>query len=251
MSITGDADRPGVRLGVAIADIASGMFAFQGLLLALLARARTGRGQWVDVSLLDSVAALLTYQASRHFATGEVPARAGNRHLTIAPYDTFETADGVMILAIGNDTLWQRFCDAVGRGDLARDARFATNADRVTNYPVLQAMLASLFRSRQLDDWLAVLRAAGVPGGGVRSVAEVLHDPQILAREMVATVAHPSLGAIRMLGIPVKLSETPGAVRTPPPRLGEHTRQVLRGDLSMSDGQIGELVASGAIRVVD
>lgn len=251
MSITGDADRPGVRLGVAIADIASGMFAFQGLLLALLARVRTGSGQWVDVSLLDSVAALLTYQASRHFATGEVPARAGNRHLTIAPYDTFETADGVLILAVGNDTLWQRFCAAIRRDDLAGDARFTTNADRVNHYAVLHPLLAALFLTRPLNDWLAVLREAGVPAGGVRSVAEVLHDPQILAREMVATVDHPSLGPIRTLGVPVKLSDTPGAVRTPPPRLGEHTRQVLRGDLSMSDGLIQRLVETGVIRVVD
>jgi formyl-CoA transferase/CoA:oxalate CoA-transferase len=248
MSVTGTADGPAVRLGVAIADIASGMFAFQGLLLALIARARTGRGQWVDVSLLDSVAALLTYQASRHFATGEVPARAGNRHLTIAPYDTFEAADGVLVLAVGNDTLWQRFCRAVGRDDLARDARFSTNADRVTNYAALQPLLAALFRLRRLDDWISLLRDAEVPGGGVRSVAEVLTDPQILARQMVATVDHPSLGPIRTLGIPVKLSDTPGAVRTPPPRLGEHTRHVLRGDLTLTDDVIRSLAEKGVIR---
>ena len=134
MSITGMPDGPGVRLGVAIGDLASGMFAFQGLLLALLARARTGRGQWVDISLLDSVAALLTYQASRHFATGEIPERAGNRHLTIAPYETFETSDGVLVLAVGNDSLWQRFCRASGLDALAGDERFSTNASRVTNY---------------------------------------------------------------------------------------------------------------------
>ena len=250
MSITGTAEGPAVRLGVAIADIASGMFAFQGLLLALIARARTGRGQWVDVSLLDSVAALLTYQASRHFATGEIPARAGNRHLTIAPYDTFETADGVLILAVGNDTLWQRFCRAVGRDDLAGDERFATNAGRVTNYHVLQPLLATLFAGRRLDDWIAVLRDADVPSGGVRSVADVLSDPQILARDMVATVEHPSLGPIRTLGVPVKLSDTPGAVRTPPPRLGEHTRQILRHDLAMNDREIQTLVERGVIRVI-
>lgn len=250
MSITGTAEGPAVRLGVAIADIASGMFAFQGLLLALIARARTGRGQWVDVSLLDSVAALLTYQASRYFATGEIPARAGNRHLTIAPYDTFETADGVLILAVGNDTLWQRFSRAVGRDDLAGDERFATNAGRVTNYHLLQPLLAKLFAGRRLDDWIAVLRDADVPSGGVRSVADVLSDPQILARDMVATVGHPSLGPIRTLGVPVKLSDTPGAVRTPPPRLGEHTRQILRHDVAMNDREIQTLVERGVIRVI-
>jgi crotonobetainyl-CoA:carnitine CoA-transferase CaiB-like acyl-CoA transferase len=250
MSITGTAEGPAVRLGVAIADIASGMFAFQGLLLALIARARTGRGQWVDVSLLDSVAALLTYQASRYFATGEIPARAGNRHLTIAPYDTFETTDGVLILAVGNDTLWQRFCRAVARDDLAGDERFTTNAGRVTNYHLLQPLLARLFAGRRLDDWIAVLRGADVPSGGVRSVADVLSDPQILARDMVATVGHPSLGPIRTLGVPVKLSDTPGAVRTPPPRLGEHTRQILRHDLAMNDREIQTLVERGVIRVI-
>jgi formyl-CoA transferase/CoA:oxalate CoA-transferase len=250
MSITGMPDGPAVRLGVAIADIASGMFAFQGLLLALIARARTGRGQWVDISLLDSVAALLTYQASRHFATGEIPARAGNRHLTIAPYETFDAADGVLVLAVGNDSLWQRFCRAAGLDDLARDERFATNASRVTNYAMLQPVLARLIATRTLDDWIALLRDSGVPCGGVRSVDEVLRDPQILAREMVAAVDHPALGPIRMLGIPVKLSETPGTVRTHPPRLGEHTRSVLCNDLDMDEGKVRGLADRGVIRVV-
>jgi crotonobetainyl-CoA:carnitine CoA-transferase CaiB-like acyl-CoA transferase len=247
MSITGMPDGPAVRLGVAIADIASGMFAFQGLLLALIARARTGRGQWVDVSLLDSVAALLTYQASRHFATGEVPVRAGNRHLTIAPYETFETADGVLVLAVGNDSLWQRFCRAAGLDDLARDERFSTNAARVTNDSALQPLLARVLATRKLDDWISVLRNAGVPCGGVRSVDEVLRDPQILAREMVAVVDHPALGPIRTLGLPVKLSETPGAVRTHPPRLGEHTKHVLHEDLNLDEQQIRELSDRGVI----
>ena len=250
MSITGMPDGPAVRLGVAIADIASGMFAFQGLLLAVIARARTGRGQWVDVGLLDSVTALLTYQASRHFATGEIPARAGNRHLTIAPYETFDAADGVLVLAVGNDSLWQRFCRAAGLDDLARDERFSTNASRITNYAALRAVLARLFATRRLDDWIALLRDSGVPCGGVRSVDEVLHDPQILAREMVATIDHPALGPIRMLGIPVKLSETPGTVRMHPPRLGEHTGSVLREDLGMDDEEVGGLADRGVIRVV-
>jgi crotonobetainyl-CoA:carnitine CoA-transferase CaiB-like acyl-CoA transferase len=249
MSITGMPEGPAVRLGVAIADIASGRFAFQGLLLALIARARTGRGQWVDVSLLDSVAALLTYQASRHFATGEVPARAGNRHLTIAPYETFDATDGVLVLAVGNDSLWQRFCRAAGLDDLARDERFRTNAARVTNYAALQPLLARLFVTRKLDDWISLLRDAGVPCGGVRSVDEVLRDPQILAREMVAVVDHPALGPIRMLGLPVKLSETPGVVRTHPPRLGEHTRLVLQEDLNVDEKQIRELSDRGVIRL--
>jgi crotonobetainyl-CoA:carnitine CoA-transferase CaiB-like acyl-CoA transferase len=249
MSITGTPDGPPVRLGVAIGDLSSGMFAFQGLLLALLARARTGRGQWVDIGLLDSVAALLTYQASRHFATGENPARAGNRHLTIAPYETFDTADGVLVLAVGNDSLWQRFCRAAGLEALAGDERFLTNASRVTNYAILQPLVAGRLVTRSLDDWVTVLRAAGVPCGAVRSVAEVLRDPQILAREMVATVEHPTLGPIRMLGLPVKLSETPGSVRTHPPRLGEHTERVLREDLGMNETEIRALSDRNVVRI--
>src|SRR5689334_7082942 len=146
MSITGIPEGPPVRLGVAVADIVSGMFAFQGLLLALLARGRTGRGQQVDVSLLDSVAALLSYQASRHFATGEIPVRTGNRHMTIAPYDTYETADGVLVLAVGNDLQWQRLCDVLGRTDLRADERYATNAGRVTHYETLRPVLTDAFQ---------------------------------------------------------------------------------------------------------
>jgi crotonobetainyl-CoA:carnitine CoA-transferase CaiB-like acyl-CoA transferase len=247
MSITGTGDGPAVRVGIAIADIASGMFAFQGLLLALIARARTGRGQLVDVSLLDSVTALLTYQSSRYFATGEAPPRSGNRHLTIAPYDTFDARDGVLVLAVGNDRQWQTLCRVLELASLAGDAGFATNEGRVTHYARLRAALEPVFRARDLDDLIATLRAAAVPCGAVRSVAEALRDPQILAREMIESVNHPTIGALQTLGLPVKLSDTPGAVRTPPPRLGEHTTAVLANDLGMSEGEIARLLETGAI----
>jgi formyl-CoA transferase/CoA:oxalate CoA-transferase len=247
MSITGVPEGPPVRLGVAVADIVSGMFAFQGLLLALLARGRTNRGQLVDVGLLDSVAALLSYQASRHFATAEVPVRTGNRHMTIAPYDTFETADGVLVLAVGNDTQWRRLCEAMKWHALAADSRYATNADRVTNYATLRPALGSEFHKHTTQSLVDTLRAEGVPVGGVRSVAEALADPQIAAREMVATTTHPRLGSIHVLGVPTKLSATPGSVRTPPPLLGEHTRSVLMKDLGVSEEEIERLERVGAI----
>jgi crotonobetainyl-CoA:carnitine CoA-transferase CaiB-like acyl-CoA transferase len=247
MSITGTAEGPAVRLGVAIADIASGMFAFQGLLLALLARATTGRGQLVDVSLLDSVTALLTYQSSRYFATGEAPPRSGNRHLTIAPYDAFDTRDGVLVLAVGNDRQWQALCRVLDLASLAADADFATNEGRVTHYARVRVALEPVLRARDLDDLVTTLRAASVPCGAVRSVAEALRDPQILARDMIETVNHPTIGALRVLGLPVKLSDTPGAVRTPPPRLGEHTAAVLSRDLGMSEREIARLLDAGAI----
>jgi crotonobetainyl-CoA:carnitine CoA-transferase CaiB-like acyl-CoA transferase len=249
MSITGVPEGPPVRLGVAVADIASGMFAFQGMLLALLARVRSNRGQHVDVSLLDSVVALLTYQASRYFATGEIPERAGNRHMTIAPYDTYETADGILVLAVGNDSQWRRVCTVLGRDELGHDPRYATNADRVSNYATLRPVLAEAFHARRLEAIVDALRREGVPCGGVRSVAEALGDPQVVAREMVATTTHPLIGSVRVLGVPVKLSATAGQVRTPPPLLGEHTRQVLSRDLGIPDLEIDRLAGRGVIGV--
>jgi len=213
MSITGHADSEAVRLGVAIADLAAGMYAFQGLLLALIARGRDGRGQRVDVSLLDAATSLLTYQAGRYFATGVSPGRSGNRHMTIAPYDTFDVADGVLVLAVGNDAQWQRLCRVLVLDGLQADERFVTNAGRVTHYDVLRPALSAALASRTREPLLADLRTAGVPAGAVRSVAEALADPQILAREMVTTVLHPTIGPLAQLGIPVKLSRTPGAVR--------------------------------------
>ncbi len=249
MSVTGDPNGPAVRLGVAIADIAAGMFAFQGMLLALIAKGSSGRGQHVDVSLLDSVAALLTYQASRFLFTGESPARAGNRHLTIAPYDTFDAADGVLVLAVGNDQQWRRFSDALGLEDLSTDTRFQTNALRVANYDALQPRLASAIRAWKLDALISTLRRAGVPSGAVRSVAEALADPQIIARSMVETIDHPALGPLRMLGIPTKLSATPGAIRHHPPRLGEHTARVLATDLGLDSARIEELASRGVVKI--
>jgi formyl-CoA transferase/CoA:oxalate CoA-transferase len=248
MSVTGTADGPAVRVGVAIADIASGMFAFQGLLLALLAKARTGRGQHVDVGMLDVVAALMSYQAGRYLVTGDSPPRSGNRHLTIAPYDTFDTSDGVLVLAVGNDRQWQTLCATFGLAALGAAEAFRTNEGRVVNYAALRRELEPFFRARALEDLVAALRGAGVPCGAVRSVAEVMNDPQILARAMVESVAHPTIGPLSVLGVPVKLSDTPGAVRTPPPRLGEHTRAVLSGDLGLSAAEIDRLMASRAVR---
>lgn len=247
MSITGDPDGSAVRLGVAIADIASGMFAFQGLLLALIARGTSGRGQLVDVSLLDSVAALLTYQASRYLLAGDVPSRTGNRHSAIAPYDTFEAADGVLVLAVGNDSQWQSFCRAIDAGQIGDAPEYRTNASRVERYGVLRPALADILKRWPLEKLVGRLRAGGVPCGAVRSVAQALADPQIAARAMIETLGHPTIGAIKVLGIPIKLSATPGSIRTAPPRLGEHTRAVLQRDLGMASAEIDRLVSAGAV----
>ena len=247
MSITGAADGPPFRLGVAIADIVTGMFAAQGITLALLARERTGRGQQVDVGMLDATAALLTYQAAITFATGAPPGRMGNRHPTIVPYETFAASDGEFVIAVGNDDQWQRFCGVLDTPHLARDEAFATNPARVANYERLRPLIAGRLRTRPRASWVETLRAAGVPCGSVRDVAEVLADTQLEARDMIATLEHAVAGSIRVLGVPIKLSETPGAVRTSPPTLGQHTADILRRDLGMSDDDVRALKAMGAI----
>jgi crotonobetainyl-CoA:carnitine CoA-transferase CaiB-like acyl-CoA transferase len=247
MSITGAADGPPFRLGVAIADIVSGMFAAQGITLALLARERTGRGQQVDVGMLDATAALLTYQAGIFFATGNTPGRMGNRHPTIVPYETFPASDGDFVVAVGNDEQWRRFCGAIGARDLEDDERFATNRGRVSHYDVLRPRLAEKLRERPRAAWVDALKAAGVPCGAVREVSEVLQDEHLKARHMIESVEHAVAGAVTVLGVPMKLSDTPGAVRTAPPALGQHTDRILRDDLGLGDREIAGLRASGAI----
>ena len=246
MSITGPEGGDPFRMGVAIADLVAGMHAAQGVLLALLARHRTGAGQLVDVSLLDSVVSLLSYQASSYFATGQPGVRLGNRHPSIAPYDSFATADGTLILAVGNDDQWQRFCRVAALPALGGDERFRTNALRVTHYDALAPQLRKAIARKSTAAWLAALREAGVPAGSVRDIGEALADPQMDAREMIARVDHEAQQALQVLGIPVKLSETPGRVRTPPPLLGEHTAAVLK-ELGLCRDEIETLKASKAI----
>ena len=228
MSITGPPDGSAYRVGVAIGDIATGMFAVQGILAALLARARTGRGQRVDIAMLDAVTSLLSYQASSAFATGTTPVRMGNRHPSIAPYDTFTTADGEFVLSVGNDDQFRRMCAVLDAPWLATDRRYASNADRVLNSEALRRELSGLLQRWTRDRLLKALTAAGVPCGAVRSVTEALADPQLAAREMIVPLQHVTAGAITVLGTPLKLSDTPAAVRTPPPALGQHTEAVLR-----------------------
>ena len=246
MSITGSNDGPGYRLGVAIADIVSGMFSAYGIAIALLARHRTGRGQFVDVGMLDAVTALLTYQAGIYFATETAPARLGNRHPTIAPYETLEAADGDLVVAVGNDQLWQTFCGVLQLETLADDDRFKTNKDRVSAHDELRPLLVERLKTRPAAEWLSKLKEAGVPCGGVRDLDELFSDPQIIERAMVVALDHPAAGLIRQLGVPIKLGDTPGAVRTPPPLLGEHTETVLR-ELGLSMEEVEHLRQSGAV----
>ena len=247
MSITGSAEGQPFRLGVAISDIVSGMFAAQGVAFALLARERTGRGQLVDIGMLDATAALLTYQAGIYFATGTTPGRMGNRHPTIVPYETFQAADGDFVVAVGNDDQWRRFCSVLRLEPLAVDERFTTNRLRLANYDVLRPTLGATLLTRTRAEWVEELKQAGVPCGSVRDVSEVLGDPQLDARGMIQQVEHPLVGAIRVTGVPVKLSDTPGSVRTAPPTLGQHTLGILTEDAGLDPTEIEQLRANRVI----
>jgi crotonobetainyl-CoA:carnitine CoA-transferase CaiB-like acyl-CoA transferase len=240
MSVTGDAGGPPYRVGVAIADLTAGLLAVQGIAFALFARERTGRGQFVDVALFDAVISLLSYQASASLNAGVIPTRMGNRHPQIAPYDIFPARDGDFFLAVGNDDQFARLCATSGLESLVSDERFATNPARVTNYPQLRDRLAVALRERTRAEWIEVLTAAGVPCGAVRDIPEVLADPQVGARDMIAAVEHATAGTINVLGVPLKLSETPGSIRTAPPTLGQHTEAVLT-ELGLSATDIAAL----------
>jgi crotonobetainyl-CoA:carnitine CoA-transferase CaiB-like acyl-CoA transferase len=244
MSITGSPDAPPVRVGAALADIVTGMFAAQGVSMALYARERTGRGQLVDVSMLDTVAALLTYQAGIYFATDAPPVRLGNRHPTIVPYETFSASDGDFVLAVGTDEQWRRFCEVAG---LDAGDRFATNRKRVTGYAELRPLVAGVLRPHPRRYWIEKLAAAGVPCGSVRDLREVFSDPQLAAREMIVPMHHAAAGDIRVLGTPIKLSDTPATMRAAPPTLGQHTDSVLAQDLGLGGEVIGQLRATGVV----
>jgi formyl-CoA transferase/CoA:oxalate CoA-transferase len=240
MSVTGEADGPGYRVGVAIADLVAGLLAAQGITLALFGRERTGRGQHVDISMLDGVISLLSYHASIFLTTGANSGRVGNRHATIAPYDTFPAADGEFFLAVGNDEQFHRFCRAIGLDELPQDPRFASNPARVVNADALRRQLVPILQRQSRQRWLEHLTAAGVPCGAVRSVSEALSDPQVSARRMIEAVEHAVLGSLKVPGVPIKLSDTPGSVRSAPPTLGQHTDAVLT-ELGIGAARIAEL----------
>ncbi|HLW58480.1 MAG TPA: CaiB/BaiF CoA-transferase family protein [bacterium] len=239
MGITGEPDGAPMRVGVAVADICAGMFAAYGILAGLRVRERTGAGQWIDAAMLDGQVAWMTYMAANYFATGEDPRRVGSAHLNLVPYQPFPTRDGFVNVAVGSEGLWQRFCDAVEL-PIAADPRFATNADRVRHREELLAVLLPVFARRSTAEWVERLLGGGVPAGPIYRMHEVMEDPQVRHREMVVELPHPRAGRIRVNGIPVKLSETPGAVVSPPPQLGEHSEAILR-EVGCPDQEIAAL----------
>ncbi len=228
MSITGEPGGPPIKVGVAIADIAGGMFAAFGIVTALFNREKTGKGQMVDVSLLDSQVAWLTYRAGAYFASGEVPQPVGSGHPVIVPYQAFKAKDVYINIAVGNDQLWEKFCKAVGLESVMDDPKFATNAKRVENREEIVKIVGDLIVTKEGQEWLNILEEAGVPCGPIYSVDKIFSDPQVLHRQMMKELDHTKVGKVKVTGIPVKLSETPGEVKTPPPYLGEHTQEVLK-----------------------
>jgi formyl-CoA transferase/CoA:oxalate CoA-transferase len=247
MSVTGEADGPPVRVGVSSADLVAGMWATIGILAARHEKQRSGRGQWVDISLLDGSVSWLTYVASGYFASGEIPRRYGSAHPTIAPYQAFATADGFVMVAVGNDGLWRRFAAALERDDLAADERFATNPSRVLHRDTLIPLIEVAMLLRTTDEWVSVLDEAGVPVGPIQTVDQALSDPQVIARGMVAELEHPTAGPIRIVGSPIRLTRTPTSVRMAPPLLGQHTDDILY-ELGLSGQEIASMRESGAVR---
>lgn len=247
MSVTGPVEGEPYKVGVAIADITTGLFAANAILAALHERARSGQGQYIDVALLDAQIAWLANVAHNYLATGEAPLRYGNAHASIVPYETFPTADGYIAVGIGTDEQYRRFCGTAGRPELAEDARYRTNRARVEHREQLIPALRELFRMRSSADWLALLLEIGVPAGPINDVAAAIEDPQVQAREMVQTVVHPTAGPMKLLGPVARLSRTPAAIRRPPPPLGHDTGAVLQELLGYTPTEIQRLQAAGAL----
>jgi len=248
MSITGHPGGPPTRVGASIGDITAGLFTAIGILAALRARETTGRGQMVDVAMLDCQVAILENALARYQVSGQVPGPIGNRHPSITPFSSVPAADGYLIIAIGNDALWEKFCRLVEREDLRAEPAFRTNHGRTENWNRLEPLLAEVFAPRTVAEWLALLEGAGIPCGPIQSIDQVVEDPQIRAREMVVEVEHPVAGTLKMAGCPVKLSAAPAQwLRRPSPLLGEHTEEVLADYAGVTPEDVGKLREEGVV----
>lgn len=248
MSYTGEPDRDPLRHPLAIIDTFTALYATTAILAAHIARQRTGRGQHIDIALLDTAMAVQSNAAQSYIVSGDDPVKMGNSHPSAVPVGLFQTPTGPLYLAVGTQRLFARLCEGVlERLDILADARFASNPARQHNRGALFALLDGIFATRPREEWLQRITAAGVPGGPVRNVSEAVESPEVAARQMIRTVEHPTAGSLRLLGSPLKLSDTPTMDPVAPPLLGQHTSEVLRDLLGMDDGEIGALRESGTI----
>ena len=251
MSVTGERDDlPGggpQKVGVAVSDLFTGMYSSSAILAALMHRQKTGQGQHIDMALLDVQVAMLANLSSTYFASGEAPRRMGNAHQNIVPYHVFRAADEFLIVAVGNDSQFAKFCDVIGRPEWTGDARFATNPERVRHRDLLVGMIAGRLRERPAREWLALLEPAGVPCGPINDLHQVFADPQVRHRGMEVRAPHPAAGEVRMVANPIKFSATPIEHDTPPPMLGQHTREVLSSVLGLGEADFERLRMEGLV----
>ena len=242
ISVTGEEGGHGVRCGVSIADLTAGMYAGFGIVMALRVKDKTGEGQRIDVSMLEGQMSLLNIMISGYLADRELPRPMGTAYKALLPYQTFRTQSRDLALAVGSEKLWKIFCPVIGRPDLTDDPRFRTNQQRAQNRAVLIDILQQVFLTRTFEAWEAVLLEAGVPVGAINDIAQLVDHPQVKARGTLVEMEHPRAGPVKVVGVPVRLSRTPGAIRSPSPRLGEHTETTLRSVLGLPEAEIARLV---------
>jgi formyl-CoA transferase len=247
MSVTGPADGEPHRAGVAIADIAAGMFAAHAILAGLYRHEKDGSGQCIDIALLDSQIALMTYVASNYLISNQIPQRLGNAHPNIVPYEIFKARNGYFTFGAGNDGQWKKFCEVVERPEWATDERFTTNAQRLLHRYELIQLLNELFHQRDAEEWLSLCEEIGLPAAPIQSMDQVFADPQSLARHMRVEVQHPTAGTISMVGTPFKIPTSPPVFRYPPPLLGQHSEDILQGLLGYNSETIESLRKGGVV----
>lgn len=247
MSVTGPEGGEPTRVGASVGDIIAGLFTTIGVMMALFHRERTGEGQKVDVGMLDCQVAVLENAISRYLVSGEIPKPIGNRHPSITPFAGFTASDGHIIVGAGNDRLWEKLCHLINRCDLLENELFTTNLKRTQHVNELKEILDAEFKVKTIDEWMEALEAAGVPCAPINTVDKIINDPQIKAREMIVELEHPVAGHMRVPGVPIKLSATPGSVDTPAPLLGQHTEELLNELLGLSKEQVDELRAKNVV----
>ena len=249
MGVTGHPGQPPVKVSVPITDLNAGLFTAYGILAAYVNRLKTGKGQHVDSSLMEAGVAYTIWESAIYFTSGRLPGPNGSAHQISAPYQALPTSDGYITVGGANQRNWERLCRAIGRAELISDPRFEVNAGRMANRPALESTLGETLKTQPMAHWLSILEAAGVPCGPIYDISQVYADPQVIARDMVVEVEHPTAGTIRNVGIPVKFSETPGNIRRPPPRFAEHTAEVL-AEFGYTMGEIDTLRDRGIVKTL-